>query len=135
MINRSYLFLIINFYQHDLATPTDSLSQQYRCRRTGAYISLELFCFVNITSSCSLIPQRDRQTDRRAGRQADRQAGGQAGTEADKQTDRRAGGGGAGRQTDRQTGGRAGRQIDRYGQLIAWCLLECFSGLIYAVAW
>ena len=133
MINRSYLFLIINFYQHDLATPTDSLSQQYRCR-TGAYISPELFCFVNITSSCSLIPQRDRQTDRRAGRQADRQAGRQAGRQTDRQAGERAGGR-AGRQTDRQTGGRAGRQIDRYGQLIAWCLLECFSGLIYAVAW
>ena len=26
------------------------------CRRVGEYISLELFCFVDLTSSCSLIP-------------------------------------------------------------------------------
>ena len=26
------------------------------CRRIGEYISLELICFVNLTSSCSLMP-------------------------------------------------------------------------------
>ena len=28
----------------------------FMCRRIGEYISLELFCFVNLTSSCSFIP-------------------------------------------------------------------------------
>ena len=33
------------------------------CRRIGEYISLELFCFVNLISSCSLTPWRLTSTE------------------------------------------------------------------------
>ena len=57
------MFLLLLLSIHLLAPEDDNLPKalaQY-CflvfRRIGEYIFLDLFCFVNLTSTCSLIPQ------------------------------------------------------------------------------
>ena len=63
-LKTTFIFFFTSFFRYCLSSVTqdeDCVSQKrlcffklfFMCRRIGEYISLELFCFVNLTSSCA----------------------------------------------------------------------------------